>query len=212
MFLAEEQKQSTVEFEMAAFLRRWQRKKRDQPGAGKKARGRDTLTNISSKEGGRIITDEAGTWQVLDSRQIPSEMGNERLAMSYVTEAVKQFHLPANRANQLGTAVAEATMNAMEHGNHYDPELPVTLQVLSSEQAIAVRISDEGGNSALPEPEEYAAPDIEARLAGRQSPRGWGLFLIQNMVDEMHILSDKQTHTIELIVYLEGGSPAHKNV
>jgi anti-sigma regulatory factor (Ser/Thr protein kinase) len=102
-------------------------------------------------------------------------------------------------------------MNAMEHGNHYNPELPVTLQVRSSDQAIAVRISDKGGTSQLPAPEEYEAPNIEAKLAELQSPRGWGLFLIQNMVDEMHVLSDEENHTIELILRLEGDNHAHQN-
>lgn len=159
----------------------------------------------------RTITDMAGTWEVLGTRQIPSEVGNERLAMSYVVEALKAFNLPARRLDQLGTAVAEATMNAMEHGNHYNPGLPVTLQVLSSHDAIAVRISDQGGNGKLPMQKEYEAPDIAAKLAEQQSPRGWGLFLIQNMVDEMHILSDEKTHTIELILRLEGDSHVHQN-
>lgn len=154
---------------------------------------------------------DTSDWQILDTRQIPSEVGNERLAMSYIGEAIQAFHLPERRVEQLKTAVAEATMNAMEHGNHYDPEIPVTLQVLSSENAIAVRISDKGGNGGVPAPQDYEVPDIEAKLAELQSPRGWGLFLIQNMVDEMHILSDEQTHTIELILHLEGDIHAHKN-
>jgi serine phosphatase RsbU (regulator of sigma subunit)/anti-sigma regulatory factor (Ser/Thr protein kinase) len=157
----------------------------------------------------QTITDKTGTWKVLGTRQIPSEIGNERLAMSYVTGVLKSFNLPARRLDQLGTAVAEATMNAMEHGNHYSPELPVTLQVLSSGSAIAVRISDQGGNGQLSMREEYEAPDIEAKLAEQQSPRGWGLFLIQNMVDEMHILSDEKMHTIELILRLEGDTHVH---
>ena len=33
---------------------------------------------------------------------------------------------------------------------------------------------------------------------------GWGLFLIQNMVDKMNIIRDEAHHTVELIVYLEG--------
>lgn len=152
-----------------------------------------------------------GDWQVLDTRQIPSEVGNERLAMSYVTDVIKSFHLSERRVDQLGTAVAEATMNAMEHGNHYDPEVPVTIQVLSSDEAIAVRITDQGGYDSPPTQDGYEAPDIEAKLAELQSPRGWGLFLIQNMVDEMHILNDEHTHTIELILRLEGGQHAHKN-
>jgi serine phosphatase RsbU (regulator of sigma subunit)/anti-sigma regulatory factor (Ser/Thr protein kinase) len=157
----------------------------------------------------QTIIDKTGTWKVLGTRQIPSEIGNERLAMSYVAGVLKSFNLPARRLDQLGTAVAEATMNAMEHGNHYSPELPVTLQVLSSGSAIAVRISDQGGNGQLPVQEEYEAPDIEAKLSEQQSPRGWGLFLIQNMVDEMHILSDEKTHTIELILRLEGDTHVH---
>jgi anti-sigma regulatory factor (Ser/Thr protein kinase) len=162
------------------------------------------------KEEGQMLIDKSGAWQVLDTQLIPSKVGNERLAMSYVMEAVKTFNLPERRLEQLKTAVAEATMNAMEHGNHYDPEIPVTLQVLSSESALAVRVSDKGsGNRSIEQ--EYEVPDIEAKLAELQSPRGWGLFLIQNMVDEMHILSDEQAHTIELILYLEGGSYAQKN-
>jgi anti-sigma regulatory factor (Ser/Thr protein kinase) len=37
-----------------------------------------------------------------------------------------------------------------------------------------------------------------------QTPRGWGLYLIKNLVDEMHIGGDARQHTIELVLYLEG--------
>ena len=95
------------------------------------------------------------------------------------------------------TAVAEAAMNAMEHGNHYQPEVPIDVEVLASDSHVVVRISDEGGASEIPQPE---TPDLAAKLAGEQSPRGWGLYLIQNLVDEMKISLDGQHHTIELIV------------
>ena len=74
-------------------------------------------------------------------------------------------------------------------------------QVLASPQALAVRIADQGGSRPIPEP---AAPDLDAKLAGLQAPRGWGLYLIKNLVDEMHIGGDATQHTIELILYLEG--------
>ena len=47
-------------------------------------------------------------------------------------------------------------------------------------------------------------PDLKAKLKGAQSPRGWGLLLIKNMVDEMHITSDAVHHTIELVINLKG--------
>ena len=39
-------------------------------------------------------------------------------------------------------------------------------------------------------PSDAEAPDIERKLAGEQKPRGWGLFLIKNMVDSMDVTSD----------------------
>jgi anti-sigma regulatory factor (Ser/Thr protein kinase) len=62
-----------------------------------------------------------------------------------------------------------------------------------------VRITDQGGEKAI---QEETAPDLEAKLAGEQSPRGWGLFLIKNMVDEMNIIQDEAHHTVELVMQL----------
>jgi hypothetical protein len=53
-------------------------------------------------------------------------------------------------------------------------------------------------------------PDLEAKLAGMQSPRGWGLFLIQNMVDEMNVTGDEHHHTVELILHLDGRAEGDK--
>ncbi|MFQ5813340.1 MAG: ATP-binding protein [Anaerolineae bacterium] len=141
------------------------------------------------------------SWRTLAEFTVRSEPGNERQAMEQVAKAVQELNLPAARLERLKTAVAEATLNAMEHGNEYRPELPVFIQVLASEKALAVHITDQGGGQPIPEPE---TPDLEAKLAGLQSPRGWGLFLIQNMVDEMHVTTDETHHTIELILYMEG--------
>lgn len=128
--------------------------------------------------------------------EIVSAPGNERLAMERVAEVVGDW-LPAARLQKLKTAVAEATMNAMEHGNQYDSDKPARLKLSVEETSIRITITDEGGGPPL---KTAAAPDLEAKLAGEQSPRGWGLFLIQNMVDEMHVHQDEQQHTIELVM------------
>ncbi len=159
-----------------------------------------------SDEARRIPED--APWKVLAEWAVPSAPGNERLAVRQVAAVMEAVQVPARRLERLKTAVAEATMNAMEHGNHYRPDLPVDIQVLASDSAIAVRITDRGGNQAIP---EALVPDIEAKLAGLQTPRGWGLFLIKNLMDEMHVTSDETHHTVELILYLEGDEHAGKS-
>ncbi len=146
-------------------------------------------------------TTSADPWRTLGEWTLPSEPGNERQAMKLVAEAVQVLNMPTKQLEELKTAVAEATMNAMEHGNHYQPEVPVSILLRCSETTVSVSISDQGGSQPIPDPE---APDLEAKLAELQSPRGWGLFLIKNLVDEMHITSDETHHTIELIVNLKG--------
>ncbi len=147
-----------------------------------------------------------GTWRVLAELSVPSEPGNERRAMEVVAGAVKGVGLTEQRLERLKTAVAEATMNAMEHGNEYRQEVPVEIQVLSSEADLSVRITDKGGSPVQESDRE--APDLEAKLEGLQTPRGWGLFLIKNMVDEMRVTSDGSYHTVELVMHLEGGDDA----
>ncbi len=147
-----------------------------------------------------------GTWRVLAELSVPSEPGNERLAMERVAEVVKELGLSEQRLERLKTAVAEATMNAMEHGNRYNPEVPVDIQVWLLAERLLVRIIDRGGS---PPPNPNAeVPDLEAKLEGMQTPRGWGLFLIKNMVDEMRVSGNPDHHTIELVIQLKGDDDA----
>ena len=138
-------------------------------------------------------------WRVIAEFIFPSEAGRERLIAEQVTATLAEFQLAPRRLERLKTAVAEATMNAIEHGNRYQPELGVAIQVLASQTALAVHISDQGEGQPIPQPE---VPNLEAKLAGLQTPRGWGLFLIENMVDEVRYAGDETRHTIELILYL----------
>src|SRR5680860_1544677 len=71
--------------------------------------------------------------------------------------------------------------------------------VLAEADMVRVQITDLGGVS--PE-RETEVPDIEAKLAGLQRPRGWGLFLIKNMVDKAHETSEGAEHTLELVMHL----------
>ena len=147
----------------------------------------------------------SGARRTLAELSVPSEPGNERQAMEEVAATVEGLGLPDRTVERLKTAVAEATMNAMEHGNHYRVELPVVIEVAASDTELSVKITDEGSG---PPAFHSETPDLEAKLEGMQTPRGWGLFLIKSMVDEMNVTGDEHHHTVELILHLderEGG-------
>ncbi len=132
----------------------------------------------------------------ITSFALPSEPGNERLALAKVAEAVEGLGIAGARLERLKTAVAEATMNAIEHGNHNRPEIPVDVEVVQSGADILIAISVLGG-AAAPE-SDAEEPDLARKLEGEQSPRGWGLFLIRNMVDAMHVTTEGARHTVWL--------------
>ena len=142
----------------------------------------------------------------LDAFELPSEPGNERLALTRVAESVRGLGLSDSRLEKLKTAVAEGTMNAIEHGNKKRAEIPVEVEVTQDGDEIVVAISDQGGDAAgNAGPAEE--PDLLQKLEGAQSPRGWGLFLIRNMVDAMDVTTNGQQHTIWLT--MRTGGAAH---
>ena len=154
-----------------------------------------------------MTTPRSGSRRTLADFSLPSERGNERRAMEEVARAVSGLGLPERTLEKLKTAVAEATMNAMEHGNHYQAELPILIEVSVSEADLSVKITDEGSG---PPAFHSETPDIEAKLEGEQTLRGWGLFLIRNLVDDMNVTGDEHHHTVELILHLDGRAEGDK--
>jgi serine/threonine-protein kinase RsbW len=152
-----------------------------------------------------VTAPRSGAPRTLAELSIPSEPGNERRATEEVARAVSGLGLPERTLERLKTAVAEATMNAMEHGNRYRAEVPVVIEVSASDAELSIKITDEGSG---PPAFHSETPDLEAKLEGMQTPRGWGLFLIKNMVDDMNVTGDEHHHTIELIIYLKGDDDA----
>ncbi len=153
-----------------------------------------TLVTLSRSAG---VTDE----EVLTDFMVESVPGNERQVMDRVALVVGGLGLAPKRVERLKTAVAEAAMNAIEHGNRGQRELPVAVRVARADGDLIVRITDQGGGAEIPEAE---TPDIDAKLAGLQKPRGWGLFLIKNMVDDLRVHTDQRHHTVELVLHMNG--------
>ena len=156
-----------------------------------------TLVTLGRKE----AVPAANSWRrLLGQIETPSRPGNERQTIAQVEEVLRELPIPPAQLERIKTAVGEATMNAMEHGNEYRDDAPVNVDVAIDNGRLIIAIRDEG-ETPVGEPE---TPDLDAKLAGEQSPRGWGLFLIQHMVDELNLERVDGRHKTELIFHLEG--------
>ena len=161
----------------------------------------------SGDDSGRMEkADGEESGRTLAEFEVASAPGNERSAIARVEQAVAGVRFPEGKLERLKTAVGEATMNAMEHGSEFREDRPVSIRVSASGSSVSVAVTDHGAGNPIGDVEE---PDLDAKLAGDQTPRGWGLFLIERMVDEMRVTSDERHHTVELTMHLsEGGDGA----
>lgn len=163
-----------------------------------------TLVSISRDAPAPIPDAEPVTLAEFD---VPSAPDIERDVAERVVAAASGVPLTPAQIDRLRTAVAESVMNAAEHGNRFRPDLPVSIRVVRSGESLIVRIADRGGSGPLPVP---AMPDLDAKLAGLQSPRGWGLFLIERMVDRMAIVQTPEGHAIELTFFVEDRTESNR--
>ena len=122
----------------------------------------------SAVESAFAFSNELGT---IASFSLPSASGNERMAMERVAEVARDLGFEGDALERLKTAVSEATMNAIEHGNKGDPELLVEIEVKANLETLLVRIVDQGGDSPMP---DRVMPNLEAKLGGRAEPKGLG--------------------------------------
>ena len=86
-----------------------------------------------------------GVAQQLVEFEVPSAEGNERIALERVSAIAEPLGLGEARLKKLETAVGEATMNAMEHGNRYRADQPVTIRVLTTPTGSGCRSSTRAG-------------------------------------------------------------------
>ena len=112
---------------------------------------------------------------------LPSKIGYERVAMASSAALARLGGIDAARIEDLKSAVAEACINAMQHGNKWRPEARGVVSLNLSEDRFIVAVTDQGaGMTDVP---EY--PGIAKIIEENVSPRGLGVFMIQKLVDEV---------------------------
>jgi serine/threonine-protein kinase RsbW len=112
--------------------------------------------------------------------RIPSKLGFEKIAMCTAASMASLMGFSSDRIEDLKTAVAEACINAIEHGNQLNSTLGVGVVLSTTDDRLEVKVIDDGaGVSATSH-----SPNIDRKMQGEEDTRGMGMFLIQGLVDE----------------------------
>ena len=112
---------------------------------------------------------------------IPSVLGYEKVAMESAAAVARIMSFHDSRIDDLKTAVSEACMNAIEHGNRLNKDISVLVTLKMGKKSLEVNVADSGSGLKETVPE----PSIEEAMDSCEDPRGWGVFLIKNLVDEV---------------------------
>jgi len=132
----------------------------------------------------------------------------QRLALSSTMESVAAVEAAAEKLAadagldederfKIAMAIREATVNAVLHGNEYDPEKKIAVSLENTGKSLIFTISDQGRGvnpETLPDP---LAPENLLRGTGR------GIFLIRSFMDEVHFRQLQPGTELTMVKHLE---------
>lgn len=117
------------------------------------------------------------------------------LMASQTASAVASFvGMSADRVDEVRMAVVEACINSFEHSHASDRRVTVTFRVWGEKapERLEIEVHDDGVGFA---PEQVEEPRIEKKITG-QRKRGWGLKIIQGLMDDVRIQSGSRGTTV----------------
>ena len=128
---------------------------------------------------------------------LPNANGHERIAMASLASFAKMHGFSLARIEDLKTVVAEAAINAMEHGNKGRPDAVVNIVFHYGDDAIHILVADQGKGikEVLPQ------PDIERIVREIDPPVGFGIYLIRQLADEVEFNTDVASgHCLKMVI------------
>ena len=115
------------------------------------------------------------------------------LAATKTAEVVaKHMNLDEKKSAEIGMALIEATINAFEHSGS-DSE-NVEIHFVIQGDTLVIKVTDKGKGF---DPSKVKIPNIEEKLRSDQK-RGWGLKLIQELMDTVEFESTPEGTTVTM--------------
>lgn len=131
--------------------------------------------------------------QTLDST-LESVNKAEEIAAQMATEA----GLETEEVHRIMMAVREAAVNAVLHGNAYDPKKKVTLSFQNTGSELIISVADQGKGLDPQEIPDPLAPENLLKQSGR------GIFLIRSFMDDVRFRDLNPGTEITLVKHIGG--------
>ena len=131
--------------------------------------------------------------------QLPNILGSEKVAIEKAVTIARDMGFSKDRIEDLKTAIAEACINAIEHGNKFDQSTKVGITFAADDTSLQVVVHD-NGNGIDPDkiPKKLVAEN------GFPQRRGYGVFLISNLVNEFTFDNKSgEGNNVKMLIHLD---------
>ena len=118
----------------------------------------------------------------------------EIAASKTATAMAEYMKMGSDKIDEVRMAVVEACINSFEHSHANDRKVYITFAVLGDEEPERLQISIHDTGVGF-RPERVEVPKIEEKLKAARK-RGWGLKIIEGLMDEVDIQSSVDGTTI----------------
>ncbi|GAB4205102.1 MAG: ATP-binding protein [Roseiflexaceae bacterium] len=130
---------------------------------------------------------------------IPSNPVFERVVRASASEIGQAVGLSPERIEDLKLAVSEAVNNAIDHGNQRQTAKLVEVTFALDQDKLEVRIRDQGEGT---DKVDFSRRVVEEQNLESGMLRGFGLYLISELVDDCEITSSQNGTVMTLRLYL----------
>jgi anti-sigma regulatory factor (Ser/Thr protein kinase) len=127
-------------------------------------------------------------------KDFPSDRKKRQIVVETVVKAISKENLKTEVSNEeLYLIIDEAVTNAMEHGNHWNPQKKIAIDVEINSKSLIIKITDEG--------QGFNTSNIKDNLKNRNvlSTRGRGIFIINQFC---HLTWNNRGNQVQLKIKL----------
>jgi serine/threonine-protein kinase RsbW len=124
---------------------------------------------------------------------IPSIPDMELLATKAAEGVGEYMKLHQDQIEEVKVAMIEACINAIEHSKSKDGRINITFE--PGENELTVQISDKGTGFDM----EKAREELRARRARGDKHRGWGMTIMEELMDDVKFESNENGTTITMV-------------